>query len=134
MSDRPQPSGADDGLADIVGFVTHLRLAGVHRHAYTDRVAQTLGPRLAGQGLLRLHRGLQGVRRPAEGADDGVTLALFLRPHPTVGGHRPVKDLVVAGDRHAHKLGRRLPSERGPLHVGQEERHRANRQGELVVA
>ena len=97
MTDRSEPSGADDGLTRIVGVVTELGFAGVDRHSDPHRFARR--PQLSSERLLRGAGRGERVRRSCERRDDRVALALFLGADAAMGVDHLSEDLVVTHDR-----------------------------------
>jgi hypothetical protein len=120
----PNPGAAVERLAEVA-VIAQLGFTGVHRDAHAQ--LRTARPGLGSEGLLSRKRSGDRVGRTAEGTHDAVTFALLDRPHPTVGDDRVIQQLIMAGNRHRHRLGRVLPSPSRCLHVAQHERHRAGR-------
>jgi hypothetical protein len=118
LPERPQPRGAVERLAVVVA-VAQLRLAGVQRGPGRELQATRPAPGaelpLEGQGRGR------GVARPREHRHRRVALATGLDEAPVVGGDGPGDELLVLGQRDAHRRPVPLPQRRGPLDVGQQE-------------
>ena len=115
MGNGPQPGGTDDRVAGVVGLVAESGVAGVYGDP--DLEGRNRRPGLGLEAPLGIERSVHRVGRPGEGGDDAVALALLDRPHPAVGGHHRVEQLVVAGDGDGH---RRPP----PPSAGWTSRHR----------
>jgi len=89
----------------------------VQRHAHAQRPG--LLPGRALQGALCRQRGRQRIRRVIEGNAAAVPDDL---EHPAaMTGHCLLDEVVVAGQRRAHRLGRAFPQARAALDIREQE-------------
>ena len=122
MRHRHQPGRPVHRRTEIVP-VPLLDLPGVQPHPHPQRRPDR--PHLAHQRRLGVQRRRQGVTRPGERGREPVTPS---REHqPAMPSDRRLHDLVMADQRHPHRVRRRLPQPGRPLHVGEQKRHRPRR-------
>jgi hypothetical protein len=89
-------------------------------------------PCLGQQRALRRERGGKRVGRPREG---GVhVVAGHLHDLAAVGANRLAQERVVTRQPGAHQLGALFPQRGLALQVGEQERHRARRQGHKAAS
>jgi hypothetical protein len=110
VSDAPQPSASDHGLAEVVALVAQLGLAGVDGHA--DVQVGSLRPLLAEEATLGVDGGGECIGRPRERGHDAVALSLLHRSYPAEVRDDVVHDLVVPSDRRRHPGRRPFPTPR----------------------
>ena len=127
VRDRADARAADDRRAEVVARVAQLDLAGVERHAHRSSAP-------SGQGSAANARCASSAAATA--SDAAANAPTTLSPSPCSTGRTPPwcaiaasEELVVTGDRGRHLVGARLPELRRALDVGQQEGHRAGRQG-----
>ena len=119
---RSQAGGAVDRATEVVA-VAEFDLAGVQRHSDAHGLAQR--PRLMGDRVLQLDGRCGRRRRPIEYRERGVSFAARLDQPPAARRDDLFDDLVVARERHRHRVGVGLPGRGRPLDVGEQEGHRA---------
>ena len=127
MSHRPQTGAPDDRRTVVVALVAQPGRAAVQSDA--DLQSSVGRPRLGGESALHVERGAQGVGGQCERAHHAVTLTLLLGSHPSVQRDGGIEQLVVASDGGRRPVLIGLPQAGGSLHVAEQERHRARRQG-----
>ena len=126
MPGRHQPGGPIHAGSEVVPvpLIGHAEVDS-HSDAYCAQ------GRL-GQCLLDVDRHKHGVKRALEYGGECITRGREDRAAVLLD-HRS-DDLIVAGERRTHRLGVGLPQPCRPLHVREQERHRAGRPSFLTLA
>ena len=117
------PRGTIERRPEIVA-VAFFGVAGVDAHPHTQHRATN--PHLGRKRPLRGQRRFDRRPRPGKHRDETVTTG---RNHMTAGPtDRRTNNLVMTGQRRAHRIRKRIPQRRRTHNVGKQKRHRPCRQ------